>query len=89
MNKTDVVTQVSERTGIAADICEKALKAFEETSGNALIGKLKGEKNNRADILSGIIEKTGLSAENAEKILAVLEEVVSGGLTDKLKFFKK
>lgn len=88
MNKTDVVTQVSQKTGIPADICEKVIKAFEEQSGDALISKFKGIKNNHADMLTGITSKTGFASEDCEKILAAIEAVIGTGLSDKLKFFK-
>lgn len=87
MNKADVVTQVSTKTGIAADICEKVIKAFEEQSGEALIGKFKGGKNNRADMVAGISEKTGLTLEDCEKVLTAFEEVIGTGLSDKLRLF--
>jgi len=88
MNKTDVVTQTSQKSGISADICEKVIKAFEEQSGDALIGKFRGVKNNRADMVAGIAEKTGLVLEDCEKVLTAFEEVAGKGLADKLKFFK-
>lgn len=88
MNKTDVVTQVSEKSGIAVDICEKVIKAFEEQSGDALVNKFKGVKNNRADMVAGISEKTNLSLDECEKILTAFEEVFDKGLSDKLKLFK-
>ena len=88
MNKTDVITKVSQKSGIAADICEKVVKAFEDQAGDALIGKFKGDKNNRADMLAGITEKTGLALEDCEKVLTAFEEVFGTGLSDKLKFFK-
>ena len=88
MNKTEIVTQVSGKSGIAADICEKVIKAFEEQSGDALIGKFKGVKNNRTDVVEGIAEKTGLALEDCEKVMAAFEEVFGSGLSDKLKLFK-
>ena len=89
MNKTSVVRQVSEKSGIAADVCEKVLNAFEEQSGDALIGKLKGAKNNRADMLAGISEKTGFALDYCERVVFALEDVIGTGLSDKLKFFKQ
>lgn len=88
MNKTDVVTRVSAKSGIASDICEKVIKAFEEQSGDALIGKFKGVRNNRADMVAGIAGKTGFSLEDCEKVLSAFEEVFGAGLSDKLKLFK-
>lgn len=88
MNKTDVITQVSQKSGIATDICEKVIKAFEEQSSDALINKVKGVKNNRADMVAGITEKTGFSFEDCEKVLTAFEEVFGTGLSDKLKLFK-
>ena len=88
MNKNDVVMQVSEKSGIGVDICEKVIKAFGEQSGEALANKLKGVKGDRTDILSGISEKTGFALEECEKVIASFEEVLGGGLSDKLKFFR-
>lgn len=86
MNKTDVVTQVSQNSGISSDICEKVIKAFEEQSGDALIGKFKGIKNNRSNIVEGISEKTGLPLEECDKVLATFEKVFGMGLSNKLSF---
>lgn len=88
MNKTDVVNQVSLKSGYAADMCEKILKALEEQSGDALIERFKGVKNNRAGMVAGISEKTGFSLDECEKVLTVFEEVFDTGLSNKLKFFK-
>lgn len=88
MNKTDVVNQVSQKSGAAVDVCEKIMKAFEDQAGDALIGKFKGIKNNRADMVAGIAEKTGFELEECEKVLTAFEEVFDAGLSDKLRFFK-
>jgi hypothetical protein len=42
MNKADVISKVSEKTGIAPDACEKVIKAFEEQAGDILGAKIKG-----------------------------------------------
>lgn len=88
MNKTDVVNQIAQKTGFPVDICEKAVKAFEDASGDALIGKLTGNTNNRADLLNGIAEKAGIGLEEGAKLLDALEAVLGSGLSDKLKFIK-
>lgn len=88
MNKADVITKVSEKSGIATDVCEKVIKAFEEQSGDALIGKFKGIKNNRNGMVAGITEKTGLALDDCEKVLTAFEEVFGAGLSNKLKLFK-
>lgn len=88
MNKTEVITEVSQKSGVAAEICEKLLKAFEEQSGEALINKFKGVKNNRGDMVAGIAAKTGIDVDICEKVLTAFEEVFEGGLSDKLKIFK-
>jgi len=88
MNKTDVVNQVSQKSKTSAEICEKIIKAFEEQSGDALIGRFKGIKNNRADMIAGISEKTGFSLEECDKVLTTFEEVFDTRLSDKLRFFK-
>jgi len=88
MNKADVVMKVSEKSGIAGDICEKVIKAFEEQAGGTLMNKFKGIKNNHADFVAGISEKTGLALEDCEKVVTALNEVLDIGLSDKLKFFK-
>lgn len=88
MNKTEVISKVSQQSGAAAEICEKLLDAFEEQSSEALVNKFKGVKNNRADMVAGMAEKTGVAADICEKVLAAFEEVFAGGLSDKLKIFK-
>jgi len=89
MNNADVVMKVAEKSGLAINICEKVIKAFEKQSGYALIGNLKGAKNSRADMLTSISEKTGFVLMDCEKVLTAFEEVVSTGLSDKLKFLSK
>lgn len=89
MNKTDVIAKVSKKSGIAADFCDKIIKAFEDQAGEALIGKFKGVKNNRTDMVAGISDKTGLALEDCEKVMTALDDVVDTGLSDKLKFFKR
>jgi len=89
MNKTEVIQKVSEKTGIESNVCERAIKAFEEQAGDTLAGKLKGMENKQADILAGISERTGISSENCEKVLSALEEVVRDGMSDKLNIFKR
>lgn len=88
MNNTDVVNQVSKKSGVTFEICEKVIKAFEEQSGDALTAKFKGVKNNRANMVMGIAEKTGYAEDECEKIITAFEEVFNSGLSDKLRFFK-
>lgn len=88
MNKTEVVNEVSQKSGIGTEICERVIKAFEEQSGNVLTAKFKGVKNNRAEIVAGIAEKTGYALDECEKIITAFEEVLDSGLSDKLRFFK-
>lgn len=88
MNKTDVVTQVSQKTGFTAEVCGKVIKAFEEQSGHALENKLRGIKNSQTDIAAAISEKNDIAREDCEKIIAALDEVLNAGLSGKLKFFK-
>ncbi|MCL1963671.1 MAG: hypothetical protein FWF69_01240 [Firmicutes bacterium] len=88
MNKTEVVAQIARKTGFSADVCEKVIKAFEEQTGDALLGKLKGIQNNRTGMLASICEKTGLALADGEKAVAALEEVLGTGLSDKLRFFR-
>lgn len=87
MNKTNVVNQVSNNTGIATDVCEKVIKAFEEESGEALVNKWKGNKKDKTDIIAGISTKTDITIEECEKIITAFEEVLSVGLSNKLRFF--
>ena len=44
MNKADVLSKVSEKTGIDSAICEKVIEAFEEQAGDALMEKSRGHK---------------------------------------------
>jgi hypothetical protein len=46
MNKADVLSKVSEKTGIDSAICEKVIEAFEEQAGDALTEKIKGTQTN-------------------------------------------
>lgn len=88
MNKTDVIAKVSEKSGVAADVCEKLLKAFEEQAEAALADRFKGIKNNRADMMRGISERSGVVLEVCERVMTALEESLDSGLSDKLMFLK-
>jgi hypothetical protein len=89
MNKTVVINKVSEQTGIAADACEKVIKAFEEQAGDILAAKLKGLSADNADILTGMSEKVGIAKEDCQKVLIALQGVVQEGISDKLGAFAK
>ena len=89
MNKADVISKVSEKTGIAPDACEKVIKAFEEQAGNILGAKIKGLTADNTDILTGISERIGIGTEDCQKVLTALEAVVRDGISDKLGAFTK
>jgi len=89
VNKADVISKVSEKTGIAPDACEKVIKAFEEQAGDILGAKIKGLTADNADILTGMSERIGIGTEDCQKVLTALEAVVRDGLSDKLGAFTK
>jgi len=84
VNKADVISKVSEKTGIAPDACEKVIKAFED-----LGAKIKGLTADNADILTGLSERVGIGTEDCQKVLTALEAVVRDGISDKLGAFTK
>ena len=88
MNKTDVVVKVAEKSGVEAVVCERLIKAIEEQSGEALLGKFRGAKNNRADMLEGLVRRTEFETEVCEKVLGAFEEVFDKGLSEKFRIFK-
>ncbi|MCL2009353.1 MAG: hypothetical protein FWG71_02255 [Synergistaceae bacterium] len=88
MNKAGVVARVSQKSGIAVDVCEKVIDAFEEQFGDILLKKIKGVKSDLADVAESISQKTGLASPDCEKVLAAFKEVVGEGLVDRLKFWK-
>ena len=88
MNKADVIQSVSEKTGIAPDLCETILKAFEKQAGDALAAKLKGAGGDQADLLARISQETGVPSTDCEKVLTASGEVVKAGIADKLGFLK-
>jgi hypothetical protein len=89
MNKADVLSKVSEKTGIDSAICEKVIEAFEEQAGDALMEKIKGTQTNDSNVLANISAKTGVSSPDCDKILTALGGVVQEGISDKLSVFKK
>ena len=90
MNKTDVIRNVSEKTGIESNTCRKVIDAFEEHAGDALLEKFKGAKTDHADAMTHISARTGISREDCEKVLTALEDVMKAGVSDKLtSFFKR
>ena len=88
MNKKDVLTRVSGKSGVDIDVCKTVIDEFEEQFGDTLLKKIKGKKNIRPDISQSISQKSGLMSSDCEKVLAALEEVVGEGLEKKLKFWK-
>jgi hypothetical protein len=88
MNKADVIQSVSEKTGIAPDLCEKVLKAFETQAGDALAAKLKGTGGDQTGMLARISQATGVPPADCERVLTAIEEVVKTGIADKLGFLK-
>lgn len=89
MNKSGIISNISKKSGFAAEVCEKVIAAFEELFGDALAGRFKGMKTGRAEMVAGISETSGVSAEVCEKILKAFEEAVQTALSDKLAFFKQ
>jgi hypothetical protein len=89
MNKADVISKVSEKTGIAPDACEKVIKGFEEQAGDILGANIKGLTADNADILTGLSERVGIGTEDCKKVLTALEAVVRDGISDKLGAFTK
>ena len=88
MNKADVIQSVSEKTGIAPDVCERILKAFEQQAGDALAAKLTGQGADQSDLLARIAQETGEPSADCEKVLTASGEVVKAGIADKLGFLK-
>lgn len=88
MNKADVIQSASEKTGIAPDVCERILEAFEQQAGDALAAKLKGTGGDQTDMLARISQATGVPAEDCERVLTASGEVVKAGIADKLGFLK-
>ncbi len=84
MNKADVIQSVSEKTGIAPDVCERILKAFEQQAGDSLTG----QGAHQADLLARIAQETGEPSADCEKVLTASGEVVKAGIADKLGFLK-
>jgi nucleoid DNA-binding protein len=89
MNKTEVLTQVSEKSGIDIDVCEQVIDEFENQFGDILLKKIKFKKNERTDIAEKISHKSNIASLDCEKVLAAFEEVFAEGLADKLKFWRK
>lgn len=89
MNKAQVIKAVSERTGIALNICEMVIKAFEEQAGSALAGEFLGNDPRHAELLARISKTTGIRPEDCEKIVTALQAAVKSGLSEKLGFLKR
>ena len=88
MNKREVLTQVSLKSGIAIEVCKEVIDAFEKQFGDILLKKIKGKKNDLTDIAQSIPQKNSLDSLECEKVLAAFEEVFAEGLEEKLKFRK-
>jgi nucleoid DNA-binding protein len=88
MNKKEVLARVSEKSGIAIEVCRKIIDEFEKQFGDTLWKKIKGEKNIRSDLAEVISQKINISSSDCEKVLTAFKEVVDEGLEKKLKFWK-
>ena len=88
MNKADVIQSVSEKTGVAPELCEKILKAFENEVGDTLASTLKGEGGEQSGMLSRIAQQTGASTADCDRVVAAAAEVVKAGIADKLGVLK-
>ena len=90
MNKTEVITQVSEKSGVSCDICEKILKGLEKhiDFGDALKMLTSSLKDSYATVISKHLHNGGISLSDCEKVLFAFDEVLGNGIKNKLKFFK-
>jgi nucleoid DNA-binding protein len=88
MNKADVVQRVSERTGVAPELCEKILKAFENEVGDTLAATLQGQGGEQSGMLARISQQTGTSAADCDRVVSTAAEVVKAGIADKLGSLK-
>jgi nucleoid DNA-binding protein len=88
MNKADVIQSVSEQTGIAPELCEKILKAFENEVGDNLSATLKGQDGERTGMLARISQQTGASEADCDRVVSTAAEVVKAGIADKLGVLK-
>ena len=87
MNKADVIQSVSEKTGVAPDVCERILNSLEKQAGDVLASKLKGG-GDRPDMLAEISRETGVPATDCERVLSAAADVVKIGIADKFGFLK-
>jgi hypothetical protein len=88
MNKADVIRSVSEKTGIAPELCENVLKALEQQAGDALAAKLKGAGGDQVDMLERISQATGVPPADCQRVLDASGEVIKAGIGEKLGFLK-
>jgi len=88
MNKADVIQRVSEKTGVAPELCERILKAFESEVGDALAATLKGQGSEPSGMLARISQQTGASPEDCDRVVSTAAEVVKAGIADKLGSLK-
>jgi uncharacterized protein YcgI (DUF1989 family) len=85
MNKTEVISKVSEKTGIEASVCDQIIKACEQQTSETFAGRITGAVTSHSGILAGVAERTGFRPEKCQKVLRAFEEVVKAGVFDKLK----
>lgn len=88
MNKADVIQSVSEKTGIAPELCEKILKAFESEAGDTLAATLKGQGGEQSGMLARISQHTGVPEADCDRVLSTAADVVKAGIADKLGVLK-
>ncbi|MGE0036429.1 MAG: hypothetical protein AB7S93_12400 [Xanthobacteraceae bacterium] len=88
MNKADVIQRVSEKTGVAPELCETILKAFENAVGNTLSATLKGQGGEQSGMLARVSQQTGASAADCDRVVSTAAEVVKAGIADKLGMLK-
>jgi nucleoid DNA-binding protein len=88
MNKADVIRSVSDKTGVAPELCETILKAFESEIGDTLSATLKGQGGEQTGMLARISQQTGASAADCDRVVSTAAEVVKDGIADKLGVLK-
>lgn len=89
MNNTDVIKEMSVRTGLATDVCKMAVKAFEDICGDALTDKFKGIKHDHAHVVTEMAQRTGLGEQECAQLMKAFEDVLDDALSRKLGFLRK
>lgn len=83
MINLETIKKVAEKSGVANELVEKALGAFEGEAGvNNILNMVGGAKGTLEKLVPVVSKKTGVSEADCKKIIDALQDILAGGMPD-------